>query len=223
MDDMELKESPGFFLNTAVLHIFDCSAGITEYSQISLNLDDEVIDKYVERQIRRAQNDIRNRKGYFAEDSMFLRTLNKYANHEINFVDFSIEAAAPIEHFLKERVLKSYDVLFADWRLHDVPYVGFVMLENQQAYIHQTAAENGILSNTILRNHAIMPATTKKLNTFVSINLITMEISYCDSTDWGQPEQFLQKVLRAMPLQNPQGLRPCNGHKCSSSRRRWNP
>ena len=196
MDDMDLKEPSGFFLNTAVLHVFDCSSGISVFSQISLNLDDAVIDQYVTKQIRRAQNDIRCRKGYFREDSIFLSKLNKFVNQEINFTDFTIEASKEIERFLREKALKSYDVLYASWTVDDIPYTGFLVLESQPAYIHQTSQENGLISNTIIRNHSVMPSASKKINTFAVINTAVMEISYCDATDWGEGDTgFLQDMI----------------------------
>lgn len=196
MDDMELNEPSGFFLNTAVLHVFDRSSGITVFSQISLNLDDSAIDSYVTKQVRRAQNDIRCRKGYFREDSIFLKHLQDYKSQTVNFTDFSINSSAQIEQFLREKAMKSYDVLYASWQLGDIPFIGFLMLESQPAYIHQTTTEGGLIGNTIVRNHSVMPTTTKKINTFAVVNMASLEVSYVDSTDWDLGDTgFLQDYI----------------------------
>ena len=192
------REDPmaDLFINTAVLHIFDYSSGNEVMSQSSLNLEDAVIEDYVTKHLNKCINDIRIRKGYFNEGSSFLSLVQGLNDQKYNFTDFSIQAAGTLSEYLKSTASQSYDVLFADYRLDDVPYVAMILLENQKAYTHETKTEDGIVANTILLQHSILPSTGKKINTFALINTITMEIQYVDQTNWNNGDiSVLQEMV----------------------------
>ena len=171
------------FINTAVLHVLDYASGNEVMSQSSLNLEDAVIEEYVTKHLNKCMNDLRIKKGYFNDDSEYLKLLKGYTDQNYNFTDFSIQAAQLLSEYLKSTASQSHDVLFIDYRNDDVPYVGMLLLENQKAYTHETKADE-VISNTILLQHSILPAPTKKLNTFALINTLTMEIQYVDNTNW---------------------------------------
>lgn len=182
-DEIE-KKAPEFLVNAAVLHIFDYSSGVSCYSEETLNLEDAVIGKYVAGHVRRAFQDLRLRRGFFRESSEFLRCAVSYAEKQIPFLAFSRQAAESFEAFLRDLAVRSCDVLFADFRYEDVPYAAMLVLENQQAWTHSTENHSGRAANTIMQHHAVLPGSSRKLNTFAFVNLLTMEVRYADETKW---------------------------------------
>lgn len=183
------------FINTAVLHVFDYASGVEVLSQASLNLEDAVIEGYVSKHLNRCMNDIRIRKGCFHENSAFLKMLKDFTEKKCNFTDFSIQVSQMLSQYLKNTASQSYDVLFADYRVDDVPYAGMLLLENQKAYTHETKTDD-VIANTILLQHSVLPAPTKKLSTFALINTLTMEISYVDNTNWNNGDvPVLQEMI----------------------------
>ncbi len=185
-----------YVLNAAVLHVFDFAADKTVLSQQSLNLEDTIIESYVNKQITKVMNDIRSKEGFFQEGSHFLTLLETYKNKDMNFVDFSLNVSNLLEGYLKNTETQAYDVLFMDFSYEDVPYISFVLLENQMAYTHLTKQENGIVSNTIIQQHSLLPSATKKIQTFVNVNMINMNITFVDKTNWGTKDiEVIQEMI----------------------------
>lgn len=185
-----------YFLNSAILHIFDFMSDKTVLSQQSLNLEDTLIESYVNKQITKIMSDTRSKEGYFQEGSQFLSLLKTYQNKDMNFVDLSLNISNRLEGYLKNAEIKTYDVLFMDYSYDEVPYIAFVLLENQSAYTHFTKQENGIVSNTITQQHSLLPSATKKASTFAFVNLINMHVSFVDKTDWGTKDiEVIQEMI----------------------------
>ncbi len=174
-----------YFLNAAILHIFDFISDQTVLSQQSLNLEDTLIESYLNKQITKIMSDTRCKEGYFQEESQFLSLLKTYQKKDINFVDLSLNITERLEGYLKNAELKTYDVLFMDYSYEEVPYIAFVILENQSAYTHLTKQENGIVSNTITQQSSLLPSATKKISTFGVVNMINFKVSFVDKMDWG--------------------------------------
>ena len=185
-----------YFLNSAILHIFDFMSDKTVLSQQSLNLEDTLIESYVNKQITKIMSDTRSKDGYFQEGSQFLSLLKTYQNKDMNFVDLSLNISNRLEGYLRNAEIKTYDVLFMDYSYDEVPYIAFVLLENQSAYTHFTKQENGIVSNTITQQHSLLPSVTKKASTFAFVNLINMHVSFVDKTDWGTKDiEVIQEMI----------------------------
>ncbi len=185
-----------YILNSAVLHIFDFSSDRTILSQQSLNLEDTIIESYVNKQITKVMNDIRCKEGFFQEESHFLSLVQTYQKKDMNFVDLSLNISNLLEGYLKNTETQAYDVLFMDYSYDDVPYISFVLLENQMAYTHLTKQESGVVSNTIIQQHSLLPSPTKKIQTFVCINMINFNISYVDKTNWGTKDiEVIQEMV----------------------------
>ncbi len=196
-EDIEIEESTEqYIVTSAIFHILDYSSGMTSYSQTTLNLEDPFIEKYVLRYVKKIQKDLRNRKGYFNEESILRKLLDSYKQNEFGFVDLSVKATEEFDSFLKNLVVKSFDVLFVNYRYDEIPYIAMILLESQQGIMHTSNLDGGLLQNTLMVQNALMPATSKKVNTFCTINMITYEIAYTDETNWGSSQvQVMQDVI----------------------------
>ena len=122
------------FVNAAILHIFDFSAGTTVLSQSSLNMDDTI-----------------------------MKLLNDYQNNVYSFVDYSLNVASMLEGYLKNCENPANDVLIIDYTYDDVPYVALLVLENQMAYTHLTKQDGVLITNTINQQLSLLPYSTKKI------------------------------------------------------------
>ena len=188
MEDVDLVEKKGIVINTAVLHVLDYKRGVSVLSKKSLNQEDDTINKYVKRMLNKMRKDIRLKKGTFNDGSLMERLIGQFTSGEYNFTDFSIQAVSSFNDFLKEKALQSYDVLMIYYQEEDVPAFAMALLANQPAYTHQTEVSDGLESNTILLQNSVLPAPTKKIDTFAVVNLVNKEVQYVDDTDWDQPD-----------------------------------
>lgn len=186
-----------YFVNTAILHVFDYTSNNVILSQQSLNLEDEVVEGYVNKQVQRIMNDMRRKDGFFHEESTFLKLVEAYKNREFNFVDLSLKVSQMLQEYLKNTDAQAYDILFADYLYDDVPYISFMLLENQMAFTHLTHEENGFINNTIIQQRSLLPSPSKKINTFACINTVTNEILFTDDINWNSSDV---KVIQDMIL-----------------------
>lgn len=184
------------FVNAAILHIFDFSAGTTVLSQSSLNMDDTIIETYVHRQIQKIMSDLRCQEGCFHEDSQFLKLLNDYQNNVYSFVDYSLNVASMLEGYLKNCENPANDVLIIDYTYDDVPYVALLVLENQMAYTHLTKQDGVLITNTIIQQHSLLPSATKKISTFACINKTNQKIHLLDQMKWNVVDvEVMQEMI----------------------------
>ena len=185
MEDLELEgehKVPEFVLNAAILEVLDQSYDATVVSEETLNIGDPLTEKYVTRHVKKAMNDLRARQGSFLEDSGFLTYVQSYKNEELDLVGFAGNAIAELRDFLEREKVYSYDVLLADVRCEDVPYIVMMLLETQTAYTHYTAEVNGRICNQIVQHHDILPSGTKKIDAFAIIDLLSKKVQYADDT-----------------------------------------
>lgn len=186
-----------YFVNTAVLHVFDYASDMTVLSKRSMNLEDTVIESYVNKQVAKIMKDIGSKKGFFLEESSFLKQLEEYSHKVCNFIDFSLHIAHSLEECIRNSSTGAYDVLFVDYLYEDVPYVALMILDNQMAYSHLTKADGDSVENTIIQQRSVLPNPTKKIRCYAYINRVNNEIHFSDTLDWNvDDENILQeKVL----------------------------
>ncbi len=195
-EEIEIEESTNeFVLTRAIFHILDYSSDQLSFSESTLNLEDVFLEKYVLRYVKKIQKDLRNRKGYFLEESALKALLDQYKKNAIGFVDFTVQACQSLRTYLEDVMTRSFDVLFVDYRYDEIPYLAIVLLESQQAIVHTTDVENGKLCNTLMVQNALMPSTSKKVNSFCLINLITDEIAYTDDTNWDKGTHVMSDLF----------------------------
>ena len=197
MDEELLEtESHGLEITSAVLHVLDGNHHNLIYSEETLDLEEPTVSAYVTRHISRMRKDIRLSPGTFNEGSSFRELAGKYFHHEISLIEFSHQALESFGTYLSEEEPGSFDVLFADYRFDDVPYIGILLLEGKPAVTHMTdVTENGIL-NTISAGSAVLPPSTAKLHSFAVVNLLSYEIEYVDDTKWNHGISVInEKIL----------------------------
>ena len=185
-----------FFVNAAVLHVFDYASDMTVFSKRSMNLEDTVIESYVNKQVAKIMKDIGCKKGYFLENSPFLEQFQTYCEKQCNFIDFSLRIAHSFEEYIRNSATGAYDVLFVDYLYEDVPYIALMVLENQMAYTHLTKTDGDMIENTIVQQRSVLPTPTKKIRCYAYINTVTKEIHFCDSLDWNiEDSSILQEKI----------------------------
>ncbi len=184
-----------FVINGAILHIFDYSSGLSVYSEATMNLEDKTVERYVRRQVKKIQNDMRLQKGYFEEESTFLKSLLKFERNENSFTEFTVTVTNQFVERLKQVSANSYDILYVSYLEDEIPYIAMIFLENQQAYTHTTTQVGNSFVNSVILQNSVLPSLTKKLNSFVSINLLQNEIQFADEIDWSDTEEGVMQNL----------------------------
>lgn len=181
--EMDVEEKiPSFVLNAAVLEVLDQSHDAAVVSEQTLNIEDPLIEKYVTRHVKKAIRDMRARNGVFLEDSIFVRYVKEYAEKTVDLVMLAQNAIGEMRTFLEEEKVYSYDVLVADIRYEEVPYVVLILLETQSAYTHYTTEINGVICNQIMQHHDVLPSGQKKIDAFALIDLLDLSVKYADDT-----------------------------------------
>ncbi|MEI3500514.1 MAG: nucleoid-associated protein [Anaerovoracaceae bacterium] len=117
----------------------------------------------------------------FLRDSAFLADLRKYRSEELSFAEFSAQTARILHRYLslagEERPV---DVLFADFSEEDSRFVGFWLLNNDEAYMHRAVSGDGQVKAEIARHHAILPKPSQKTDSYALIRLDSEEIFFTD-------------------------------------------
>ena len=182
-------------INSAILHIFDFPSRNVILSEETLNLEDKNLERYIRAHILKSMQDIRMTDGFFQEDSSFLNCIQQYSHDDINLLSFSKEIANTFFVPFENTIDKSFDALFCDYMYDEIHYLGLFLLESQKAITHYTQATENIY-NTIVPSTCVLPSTSKKLNSFVYINLHTFSLKYCDETKWSDAiENFLKDQI----------------------------
>ena len=153
-------------INHAILHVFDFTSCVNVFSQGELDLESRLIKGYVSKHVKKAFDNIDNKRGELAPDSMFASELQAYFAGERNFVDLSVQIAEFVTASFEGRVNR---------------YFGIFLLESRQAFMHSIAyGEDGQPCNEIERHHAILPNPSQKISSFAVINMRSMEVAFQD-------------------------------------------
>ena len=184
MDEIEEEQPHGLELQSAILHVLDGRRHHISLSEQTLDLEEPLIEKYVKRYVNRCRKDMRCAPAHFAEDSVFETELRRYFRQEISLPDFSAEVLKPLIHYFEHEEARSFEVLFADYRVDDVPYLAVVLLEEQDTLTCMTSAENGRILNTVCFSNTALPAVSRPVSSFAVINTLTGDIDCVDVTKW---------------------------------------
>lgn len=197
MADEELVEeaAPALIVSKAVLHVLDAADAQILRSEDSLNLEDPFVEGYVMRQVRRIHGGSTASKGYFQDDSSALSLLKSYFAKQVNFLDLSWEILAPLRDYVSAHS-RCIDVLVADYQKDGIPYVGFVLLEGQEALMHTVQVNDAGKSVNVLTGCWTMPAVSKRPKSFAAINLLNMEIRFADDGDWDGEAMLADHILQ---------------------------
>ncbi|MBR3358206.1 MAG: nucleoid-associated protein [Solobacterium sp.] len=179
-----IEEFHGTEIQAAVLHVLDGKHHMTVFSERTLDLEDPQTEKYVKRYVSRCRNDMRSREGTFREDSAFAREMDRYFHHECDLPSFSAAALSGLAEYFEQEEARSFDVLFADYRSDDVPYILVVLLEEQETMTWMTDTDHGSVRNTISFGHAALPAVSRPVASFAAVNMLNKEIRFTDEGKW---------------------------------------
>ena len=195
MDEIEEEQVRGLELQSAILHVLDGRRHRISLSEQTLDLEQPPIEKYVKRYVNRCRKDMRCAPAHFAKDSAFDTLLGRYFRREISLADFSADAVQPLISYFEHEEARSFEVLFADYRVDDVPYLAVILLEEQDTLACMTSAENGRILNTIAFGNTSLPAVSKPVSSFAVINILTGDIDCVDVTKWNDGTFVMMDVF----------------------------
>ncbi|MEG0072084.1 MAG: nucleoid-associated protein [Raoultibacter sp.] len=213
-------------INNAILHVFDFVSCVNAFAQEELDLSNKNTKGYVTKQARRALNNIDNKRGEFASDSLFAEELRKYFRGQREFADLSVQVAEYIVGELSRmEKTESTDLLVIDFEgdaestVRDMNeeeaaaayeargkrYFAFLLLESRQAFMHEVGhGESGAVRNGIARHHAILPNPSQKVQSYAVIESRTLNVLFCDKERtiagdqrWLIPDGLLQCSMGA--------------------------
>ncbi len=182
-NEMEIKNT-GLEIQSAILHILDGRSRRIVLSERTMDLENPMIEKYVRRYVSRCRNDMRLKPGTFLEESSFQKALAGYFHHETDLASFTAEVLRPLIRYFEEEEARSFDVLAADFRFDEVPYILFVLLEETETIAALSMSDRGAVANTVSFGNTALPAVSRSIASFALINLLSHEISFVDEGRW---------------------------------------
>ena len=185
----------GTELQAAVLHVLDGRKRTITYSEQTLDLEDEMIEKYVMRYIRKCRNDMRTKQGTFRGGSLFEKEMKRYFLREEDLPSFSAAVSAPLARYFEEEESRSFEVLFADFRTDDVPFIAVVLLQEADTMTYVTDTSGGRIRNTISFGHTALPSFTKPVSSFAIVNMLNGEILFADEEKWLEGREVIREIL----------------------------
>ncbi|MDO4533779.1 MAG: nucleoid-associated protein [Coriobacteriia bacterium] len=188
-------------INHAILHVFDFVACENTFSAEEIDLADKTAKGYVARLAGKALNDLDAKRGEFSPESRFADELRSYVARELDFVTLSRDIgeylARELGHMEKP---VSCDLLVVDFQ--DAPvkvvdemtdeevaarfegredrYLGVIMLESKQAYVHDLGFGEVGERCGIERHRAVLPNPSQKIPTYAVIDLKTFGVRFAD-------------------------------------------
>ena len=194
LDELE-ETSHGLELQAAILHILDGRRHNIILSEQTLDLEEPSIEKYVKRYVTRAKKDMRTKPGTFLDTSSFLANLDPYFSNELSLPEFSAAVLKDLIHYFEHEEARSFEVLMIDYRDDDVPYLSVILLEEVDTLTYLTSSSHGQILNTISFGHTSMPAVSKPVSSFATINLLTKEIQFVDEGKWKDNGHLMKDIL----------------------------
>ncbi len=185
----------GTEIQAAVLHVIDGRHRYVSLSERTLDLEEPMTEKYVKRYVSRCRSDMRTRQGSFTDTSLFGRETGRYFRHETTLPEYSSAVCRKLIDYFEQEEARSFEVLFADYRTDDVPYIAVILLEEQDTMTYSTNADNGTVQNTLSFGHTSLPSFTKPVSSFAVINQISQEILFVDEGKWKNGISLMKDIL----------------------------
>lgn len=213
-------------INHAVLHVFDFVSCVNVFAQEELDLTAKNTKRYVTGHAKRALGNLDNKRGAFADDSLFAPEIRRYFRGERDFVGLSVQVAEYLSQELgRMEKTESTDLLVIDFEdearavVGDMTeeeldaafeakgkrYFALLLLEARQAYMHEVGTgEDGGTSTGIARHHAILPNPSQKVQSYAVIESSSLSVAFCDKARtiageerWLIPDGLLQCSMEA--------------------------
>ncbi|MGM9940574.1 MAG: nucleoid-associated protein [Bulleidia sp.] len=183
-------------VHRAILHVYDFLSGNIFESKRSLNLEDAGIDGYIRGMVKRCHYDMRLSPGHFHEASRFLNMYEQYQKQESTFVEYTAATGSFVSEFLKSTAEQSYDILFAEYSVDEVPYLGMYLLENRKEYTHFVGSDSeGNPGVTIVRQACVLPSGSRKISAFALINAMNRDVQFTDEVKWTMGDVQVMKEM----------------------------
>ena len=195
MNEEILEESHGLEIQSALLHVIDGRRHRIYLSERTLDIEDEMIENYVTRYVKRCLNDSRAKKGSFNEESAFAEELDVYFHGKETLAEFSAKVLEGIISYFENEEARSFEILTADFRFDDVPYVAFIFLEEVDTAAYVSDVSQGLIYNTITFGNTSLPAVSRPLSVFAIVNPLNGEISLVDEGKWKDGNHLLSEKL----------------------------
>ena len=188
-------------INHAILHVLDFVSCENTYSVEEIDLSDKTAKNYVVRLAGKALNDLDAKRGEFAPESRFVNDMHAYLAGDLDFVALSRGVAEYLARELghMEKPV-STDVLVVDFQDAQVKvvnemtdedvaarfdgredrYLGIILLESKQAYVHDLGFGEAGERCGIERHRAVLPNPSQKISTYAVVNLQTLAVTFAD-------------------------------------------
>jgi nucleoid-associated protein YejK len=192
----ELEEtSHGLELQSAILHILDGRRHNIVLSEQTLDLEEPSIEKYVKRYVTRTRKDMRSKPGTFRKDSVFRAELERYFSGDLSLSEYSSKVLNDLIHYFEHEEARSFEALFIDYREDDIPYLVMILLEEVDTLTYMTSSSHGQILNTISFGHTSMPAVSKPVSCFATVNLLNQEIQFVDEGKWKDNGHLIRDLV----------------------------
>lgn len=188
-------ESSGLEIVSAILHIIDGKRKTSVYSEMTLDLEEPMTEKYVKRYIQRCRRDVRTKPGTYKEDSRFKEYADRYFHGQSSLPAFSSAVLEPLQDHLFNEVFASCACLFADYRYDDIPYLAVILLEEQECAAYFTDVMSGGVVNRIRFGVPSLPAPSRPLSAFALVNLLSGDISIVDTEKHKEGQAWIADIL----------------------------
>lgn len=166
-------------IKRAILHILDGVSGISVFSDMELDVENQSVTAYLAKHIEKVYDDSGLRTGEFNPTSGFKYHLTEYLNGECDLKTFSMHIAEKTyEAIAHSENIDSSDLIICDCVVSEVPVIAVLKCDNKSGYTHQVVQNEGIISNEIINHHAILPSTSQKISECAFINSNDMSIRY---------------------------------------------
>lgn len=157
-------------LSKAILHILDFTSGVCVFSRQPLDFSDDMVLSYVEKHVAHVFSDTAQQRAQLSETTPFLKDLQAFETQEIDFIEWSVRASNALYEQLAISDLQTpMDVLAVEFTEDDQRFLAMICLLGKEAYTHQVADYNGVVSNEIIRHRAILPQPSQKAESYAII------------------------------------------------------
>lgn len=191
----EIAETHGLEMQTAIMHVLYGRNRNISFSEMTLDLENPAILKYVKRYVNRCRNDLRMCEGTFNEGSHFSREMKRYFRRECSFAEFTAEAAKDLARCFTEEEARSFVILFVDYRLDDMPFILAVLLEEQEANTAVSETVGSRIRNTISFGHGTLPPISRPVSSFAVVELLSGSVRFADTGKWKNGRSVIAERL----------------------------
>lgn len=163
-------------IKNAILHILDNVSGVPVFSNIELEMNDD-IDGFINKHIQKVLNDGNLQEAEFGIDSNVRGFLGELAQGKMNFVEVSINMADELFEIMRRHVdIPPADLLVALFGIGEVEYLGIFKMNYKEGYSHYVVQGESGVSNTIIKQKALLPLETQKVDECAVVDLIDFRI-----------------------------------------------